>query len=63
MAAKPKPLPIASELTPIGEQFIIPGCERDTRSGPAQLNLWGSAPPQSRTTDEQPLFRRPGHKI
>lgn len=50
----------AAELTPIGEQLVIPGCERDKRSGPAQLNLWGSAPPKSRTSDnvpEQALLR------
>jgi hypothetical protein len=31
----------ATELTPIGEQYVIPGCERDKRKGPAQFDLWG----------------------
>jgi hypothetical protein len=35
-----------TELTPEGEQFVIPGCETDKRRGPAQFNLWGNAPPK-----------------
>lgn len=31
---------IATELTPIGEQFVIPGCERDATRGPKQGSLW-----------------------
>lgn len=38
--ARPVPAP-AVDLTPIGEQFVIPGCERDQRVGPAQMNLFG----------------------
>lgn len=31
-----------SELTPIGEQLVIPGCERRAAPGKAQqLGLWG----------------------
>ncbi len=32
----------ATELTPAGEQHVIPGCERDTTPAtkPVQLNLW-----------------------
>lgn len=35
----------ATELTPIGEQFVIPGCERKTVRPGQQMNLWGNAPP------------------
>lgn len=54
-----KPKLFASELTPIGEQYVIPGCEQKTVRQGQQMNLWGSAPPQSRTTDvpEQPVRR------
>jgi hypothetical protein len=31
----------ATELTPIGEQFVIPGCERQPVAGNRQLNLFG----------------------
>jgi hypothetical protein len=30
----------ATELTPIGEQYVIPGCERHERSRGTQLKLW-----------------------
>lgn len=31
-----------TELTPIGEQLVIPGCERQPAAGkPAQLSLFG----------------------
>jgi hypothetical protein len=40
-----------TELTPIGEQFVIPGCERDT-SRVKQASLWDV--PQTRwLTDAQ----------
>lgn len=30
-----------TELTPIGEQFVIPGCEQKPQGDkPVQLNLW-----------------------
>lgn len=29
-----------TELTPIGEQFVIPGCEHHDRPVGAQLKLW-----------------------
>lgn len=29
-----------TELTPIGEQYVIPGCERHERPQGAQLKLW-----------------------
>lgn len=34
----PKP---ASDLTPDGEQYVIPGTERALDAGPDQLTLWG----------------------
>ena len=40
---KPKespPVP-SIELTDIGEQYVIPGCERDATRGPKQSDLWG----------------------
>lgn len=46
MGRAPKPAPArqaATELTPAGEQFIIPGCERASVSGarkPRQGTLW-----------------------
>ena len=30
----------AVELTPIGEQYVVPGCERDKARGAAQGGLW-----------------------
>ncbi len=30
-----------SELTPIGEQLVIPGCERQPVAGNRQMNLFG----------------------
>ncbi len=30
-----------TELTPIGEQLVIPGCERRTTDKVKQLGLWG----------------------
>jgi len=29
-----------TELTKTGEQFVIPGCEKDPEKGPKQGNLW-----------------------
>jgi hypothetical protein len=29
-----------TELTDIGEQYVIPGCERDPSRGPKQGSLW-----------------------
>lgn len=38
------PRPVPSELTPVGEQFVIPGCERQPGAGKAaQLDLWHAA--------------------
>jgi hypothetical protein len=39
----PPPSPYAEELTPIGPQLVIPGCERKPAptGKPAQLNLFG----------------------
>ena len=31
--------PYAIELTPIGEQFVLPGCEKNVATG-KQLSLW-----------------------
>ena len=31
----------ATELTPAGEQAVIPGCERNATPGPRQLDLFG----------------------
>lgn len=31
----------ATELTPIGEQLVIPGCEKQDRPTTAQLSLFG----------------------
>jgi hypothetical protein len=36
----PKPEPYRTELTPIGEQLVIPGCERQDRPKTAQLSLF-----------------------
>ena len=33
--------PIATELTPIGEQYVIPGTERNASPRVKQLNLFG----------------------
>ena len=35
----PEPEPTI-ELTEIGEQYVIPGCERDQARGPKQGKLW-----------------------
>lgn len=35
------PQPYAEELTPIGPQLVIPGCERRPAPTQAQLTLWG----------------------
>jgi hypothetical protein len=32
--------PTPTELTPIGEQYVIPGCERAKDRGPAQFDLF-----------------------
>lgn len=34
---RPRP---KTELTPIGEQYVIPGCEKHARPKGAQLKLW-----------------------
>jgi hypothetical protein len=34
------PLDIKTELTPIGEQYIIPGCEKAPERKPKQGTLW-----------------------
>ncbi len=36
-ASEPEP---TTELTEIGEQYVIPGCERDQARGPKQGRLW-----------------------
>ena len=39
---KHRPGRYRTELTPIGEQLVIPGCERQPVAGkPAQLSLFG----------------------
>lgn len=35
------PQPFATELTPAGEQAVIPGCERNFAPGNRQLDLFG----------------------
>ena len=35
----PEPEP-TTELTEAGEQYVIPGCERDQARGPKQGKLW-----------------------
>jgi hypothetical protein len=32
--------PFRSELTPTGEQYVIPGCEKDAAPATKQLNLF-----------------------
>ncbi len=39
LADAPEPEP-TTELTEIGEQYVIPGCERDQARGPKQGKLW-----------------------
>jgi len=36
-----EPVTFASELTPIGEQLVIPGCERNLAPAAKQLSLFG----------------------
>ncbi len=47
MGRAPKPAPAAfpSELTAVGEQLLIPGCERQPTPGnkPLQPDLWEAA--------------------
>jgi hypothetical protein len=32
--------PFNTELTPIGEQYVVPGCEKHVRPSGSQLKLW-----------------------
>jgi len=41
-SVKPEP---AVDLTEIGEQYVIPGCERRPELGPKQMNLWTEEKP------------------
>lgn len=38
---EPDPALFATELTPIGEQLVIPGCERNLSPAKKQLDLFG----------------------
>lgn len=37
---KRRPARFATELTPIGEQYVVPGCEKHVRQAGAQLKLF-----------------------